>query len=367
MNDPDTIRVQVAKYPDRPNLVLRYIDPTSGKQKTKSAGTTDEVTAIGAAAVWQDELQHGRYQAPSKLTWAQFRKRYETEKVATLAAGTGEAVRGAFAHLERVLNPDRITKITTAALSRLAAELRKETPRCKDGLSEASIARDLRQIKAALRWGERMGLIVKAPRVEIPRIKGRSLARSRAVTTEEYERLLVAVPKVRPRDSAAWVRLLEAAWLSGLRLRELLSLSWDMDAALSLDLSYQRPVLRIRSDGQKSGRDETIPLAPDFGQWLLRTPEPERVGLVYPMLNRAGKPMRPSEVGRVVGEIGRKAGVVTNKTARPPCDDARPEKGLCIEVGPEGVPERPEAADETRERSHDRSLLHRTGRRGSVR
>ena len=160
-----------------------------------------------------------------------------------------------------------------------------------------------------------MGLLAKAPRVEIPRIKGWSVARARAVTMEEYERMLAVVPKVRPKDADQWLRLLRVAWLSGLRLRELLSLSWDTDAALSVDVSYKRPVLRIRGDGQKSGRDETIPLAPDFGQWLMATPEQQRVGLVCPVVNYLGKPMRPGEVGKVVSAIGRKAGVVTNKAA----------------------------------------------------
>ena len=38
----DEIRVTVCRYPDRANLVLRYVDPMSGQQKTKSAGTADE-------------------------------------------------------------------------------------------------------------------------------------------------------------------------------------------------------------------------------------------------------------------------------------------------------------------------------------
>ena len=56
----DEIKVTVCRYPDRANLVLRYVDPLSGKQRTKSAGTSDEATAIGKAAVWQDELTTGR-------------------------------------------------------------------------------------------------------------------------------------------------------------------------------------------------------------------------------------------------------------------------------------------------------------------
>ncbi len=36
------IKVTVIRYPDRANLVLCYIDPVSGKRKTKSAGQSNE-------------------------------------------------------------------------------------------------------------------------------------------------------------------------------------------------------------------------------------------------------------------------------------------------------------------------------------
>ena len=61
----EEIKVTVCKYPDRPNLVLRYIDPLTGKQKTKSAGTSDEGEAIKAAGKWEDELRTGRYRRPA--------------------------------------------------------------------------------------------------------------------------------------------------------------------------------------------------------------------------------------------------------------------------------------------------------------
>ena len=84
----EEIKVTVCRYPDRENLVLRFIDPVTGRQKTKSAGTADEAKAIGAAAVWQDELRTGRYQAASKLSWADFRKRFESEKLPALSPKT---------------------------------------------------------------------------------------------------------------------------------------------------------------------------------------------------------------------------------------------------------------------------------------
>jgi hypothetical protein len=54
------IKVHVCKYPDRANLMLRYRDPYTGRHVCKTAGTASEKEAIGAAAVWQDELRSGR-------------------------------------------------------------------------------------------------------------------------------------------------------------------------------------------------------------------------------------------------------------------------------------------------------------------
>ncbi len=99
----DEIHVTVASYGDGRNLMMVYFDPTTGKKVAKSSGTTDRKTAIGKAAVWEDELNSGRYQAPSRLTWAEFRKRYEAEKLATLAERTQNTAKSALNHIERVL------------------------------------------------------------------------------------------------------------------------------------------------------------------------------------------------------------------------------------------------------------------------
>ena len=111
---------------------------------------------------------------------------------------------------------------------------------------------------------------------------------------------------------ARWQRLLTGLWLSGLRLGEALRLSWDWEAGFSVDTTGKYPVFRIRSDSQKSGRDEVAPMTPDFAEWLLQTPEAERVGLVFPIPSMKAPGMAPHNVSRTVAEIGRKAGVVTD-------------------------------------------------------
>ncbi len=96
------IKVTVVKLPDRDNLMLRYIDPMTGKQKHKSAGTTNRKEAAKAAGKWEAELREGRYQAPLKMTWAAFRERYEDEVLSSLAPTTDEKVSAVFNKLEEI-------------------------------------------------------------------------------------------------------------------------------------------------------------------------------------------------------------------------------------------------------------------------
>ena len=146
-------------------------------------------------------MNTGRYMTPSKMTWAEFRKRYEEEKLATLADRTVETAVSALNHLERVLNPDRLSKLTAATMSRFQAKLRAE------GMTDVTIASHLRHIKAALSWAESLGLLAKAPKITMPkRAKGQKLMRGRPVTVEEYERMLMAIPKARPHDPEQWDR-----------------------------------------------------------------------------------------------------------------------------------------------------------------
>ena len=127
--------------------------------------------------MWQDELNTGRYQAPSRLTWAEFRKRHTAERLSAMPESTQTAYRVALDHLQRLIDPDRLAKLTPQVMSRFQAEARKE------GMKATTLARHLRHIKAALRWGERQGLLAKAPAIEMPKLaKGQSLAKHRPVT-----------------------------------------------------------------------------------------------------------------------------------------------------------------------------------------
>ena len=96
-------------------------------------------------------------------------------------------------------------------------------------------------------------MLPAVPKVNMPKgAKGRKM-KGGAVVGEQFDRMLSAVPKVRPTDAAEWARYLTGLWLSGLRLEESVILSWDDDAPFAVDLSGRRPAFRIRGEAQKSG------------------------------------------------------------------------------------------------------------------
>jgi integrase len=278
----------------------------------------------------QAELNSGRYATPTRITWAEFRQRYEGEKLRGLARKTQATARSALNHVERVLNPDRLAKLTPTTMSRMQAELRKpytvtteatkkgkRTTKkvTKPGMTDVTLACTLRHLRAALAWAVSMGMMPKAPELHPPRkAKGQTMMRGRPITAEEFDRMLAAVPRVRPADASTWLHYLTGLWLSGLRLEESLVLSWDQDEPFSVDLTGRRPALRIYAEAQKAHRDEMLPLTPDFAQWLLQTPEAERHGRVFKVNSlQTGKPIAPGRVGRLVSKFGKAAGVVVNK------------------------------------------------------
>ena len=302
----DEITVKVHSYgQDRP-LSLVYFDPVSGKKKAKSSGTTDWREAERLAGELEKELRAGRYVSPSRITWADFRKRFEQEHVATLAESSHDTYKAALNHLERVLNPDRLVKLTSSAMSEFRKRMRTgNKEKGWEPMKETRLDTVCRHIKAALHWAESMGLLAKAPKIQAGSPK---TARARAVTGEEFERMLQAVSEVRPNDPQVWTNFITGLWLSGLRLGEAVCLSWDPDAEFSVDLSGRRPRFRIYSEAQKSRRDETLPMTPDFAGWLLSAfPNEQREGLVF----KVG--VKRNEAGVIVSLIGKKAGVVTNK------------------------------------------------------
>ena len=303
--DETSFKVIVVKACDRRNLVLRYVDPVTGKHVTKSAETSNRRKAERAAARWEAELREGRFRPAVKISWDEFRERYEQEYLPGLADGTFGKIQALFNLIERVLRPRRLSDVTSSAISKLQAEMRKSQ-------QEATIKSNLAHLKAALRWAVRMDLLVAAPVIEKPpRSRNNIVMKGRPITAAEFDRMLRGTPEIVGEAAAAdWRRLLQGLWLSGLRLSEALNLSWTDDDLLRVDLTHEFPLLHIPAALEKGNQDRLLPITPDFGAFLLETPPERRTGHVFHARGRRiSRPVDVNWAGRMISAIGKAADV----------------------------------------------------------
>ncbi len=310
----DEIKVYVIDK-GRKYLYLRYVDPMTNKPVEKSAKTSKHKEALLAAGVWQDELRSGRYQKPSKMAWADFREYYSANALPGLSVRTQQTYESSLNVFEEHSQPAKLADVTTARITAFVTSLREGFA------SEATIAHHLRHLKASMRWAHRQGILTTLPQFTMPkRAKGAKLMRGRAVTTEEFERMLKAVPKIVENVAAkSWRFYLRGLWLSGLRLSESLTLRWDYSPdAIVVDYSHRRPMLRIPAEVEKGNQDRLWPLTPDFAALLESVSEADRRGRVFKLLAANGQPFHaiPCEVSRVVTAIGKSAGVVVDERTK---------------------------------------------------
>jgi integrase len=99
----------------------------------------------------------------------------------------------------------------------------------------------------------------------------------RPITGEAFDRMMKASPDASVR------RLLPGLWLSGLRLREALNLTWDeWSDVIRVHVDADNDVcLMIDGDNQKNGQSQLYPVIDYFPEFRLATPENERSGWVF--------------------------------------------------------------------------------------
>lgn len=303
------IHVLIRSRPDRNNLQLYYVNPLTGKEKSRSAKTADRAKANRAAARWEEELASGL--DPTKANWTDFRNRFEAEHLAQLAFRTRGGYSTALTHFENLVGkPMDLMAINASVVSRFASLMRAEK------IGEQSIATYLTHLRAALRWAASIGMIPYAPTIKLPKLGKRKLNRGRPLTAKEFQAMVDAVPGVVGKEFAAeWVRALRGAWLCGLRLGEVFRLSWD-SAPARVDLDSGRfPRIIWFIEGQKARRDDVVPMTPDFADFLRETPAASRKGRVFnPKL--ATRRVTSRYAGKVISAIGVAAQVLVNEKGK---------------------------------------------------
>ena len=310
----EEVHVVVRRVRGRPNYMLRWRDPITGRRRTQTTpiacgNKRNRAEAERLAAEKQAELNSGII-GSNKMRWDRFRELFEAQKASGSAAGTRDKNRTVFNRIEKELSPRYLRDLTEARLSHFAMVLRL------DRLSEETIKSYLGQLKAALNWAVEQKLLARLPTFpKVQRVKkgGAKPMKGRPITTEEFERILAAVEGVVGAEHAAeWIWYLRGLWASGLRLSESLDLRWDDDGRIQPRFAEGRlPVLVIPGELEKGFRDREHPMAPEFATLLEEVPPERRRGFVFRLNGRghAGTRLLPRAVSEIVSEIGEAAGV----------------------------------------------------------
>lgn len=323
----DSITVHVYDA-GRKFLYMYYDDPISGKREKKSTGQITRKDANKVAGKWETELNAGTYHRPVKLSWADFQTRYEDEVFPHLSPSTRSMRSAVFSLLTEYFAPITAGHVaTTRMMSEFQTQLRTrgKKPRTKKGkqksadlkpaarepYSEQSIRAYLGHLQPIWKWAKRQKFIRQIPEFEMPNIPTDDLMRGRAITGEEFDRMILAVDKVREADAEQWKRFLRGLYFSGLRLSEGLQLSWDDSEPFCVSTAGSVPQFRIYAEGQKRRKSQYVAMAPDFWDLIAQTPADDRRGRVLRLDNGSGQQTSTKQASRVISAIGRAAGIVT--------------------------------------------------------
>jgi integrase len=238
-----------------------WIDP-AGKRRCKScgAGERGRKAADRYRQKIQAELLTGTYEAASRQTWQQFRKHLDAKVLNRLSEGPSQtAAKVALKHFETEIKPVRMAAICTATIDEYITRRLKPDPDSGRVLSKATINKELRYIRAALRHAQRRGYIAKVPDIQFLKAPQKLPT---YVPPEHFALIYQSCGTAKwPNDvsnidaEAWWRGLIVMAYMTGWRIGALISLRWqdvDLDAQTALS----------RAADNKGKRDQLIPLHP---------------------------------------------------------------------------------------------------------
>jgi integrase len=291
------VTVWVQRFKDRPTLYLQWLDPETGQRKSKSAKTSEPDEAEDRRKDLEYELNHGKYQEPSKLDWARFRELYQEEYLPGLRPRSQEKYNTVLDVFEEIVNPSKLRSISERTISLFVKGMRERKNRGRIGLARFTIKNYLVALKTALSWALNQNLILSLPRfpkIRVPKKK------PQPIPTESFEKLLEKAP------DTLWRTYLLCGWWGGLRLSEAFELRWESSDTLPW-VDFERNRISLPAEFAKADKDQWIPLHPVLRQALAELPRTN--AKVFPFTKKDGRPLPRSAISHRVLAMAKKAGV----------------------------------------------------------
>jgi integrase len=262
---------QVAKHgTDKAPWCVGWRDP-AGKRRSETCGPgkAGRLLAAKRAEKIHAELITGAYDHPGKKTWKQFREEFEAKVLAVKGVRHREETKHAMDQFERVVNPGLMKAITSRTLADFTAKRSKERGLKKGSIvSVATINKELRHLRVAIRRAHKWGYLTKLPDFEFIR-EPKKLATY--VTPDHFAAIYAACdaakfPTAQPYNAGDWWRgLLVTAYMTGWRISALLAIRRE-------DVDFEAGTVLTRAEDNKGKRDQRIPLHPLAIEHLRQVP-----------------------------------------------------------------------------------------------
>lgn len=252
-------KVEILLHPNgkSPFFYVRYWIPRPGKkgwqEKWKSTRTTVRREAEAFRRKIERELGDGK-RLSIEMPWTEFVEEFIRAHSPRKPRTTIMAYRMCLNAFTKTANPKNLGAVDVAMLEDFA------NARLDDKIAAATVNKDLRHLRAALRWAERREYISKSPNFKGVFVREEE-RKPVIIPVEDFLAMVAALrdPEiVLQRRPADWWRIfLYASYYLGLRRGELLGLTW---ARVSLEAGEVH-VVATTSKGRK---ERVVPLAAEM-------------------------------------------------------------------------------------------------------
>jgi integrase len=174
-----------------------------------------------------------------------------------------------------------------------------------------TISSRMADMRKFLRWCISAKLISKLPDFPTLQLPKGYKGKGRSITPKQFEQVIKAIPKIETDKSraTAYKNFLYGIYHTGLRIQNLLDLSWDERDPIHINFPDSgRPTFIVDHSVDKAKQNRVAPCTPQFAEFLTKTfPKSSRYGKVFKM------PVdHPDTIGDTIREIGIASGVKVN-------------------------------------------------------
>ncbi len=226
-----------------------------GQRFSKSLPTRKEADLF--AEEKQADVRIGQGDPPPNTTLAEFGKMYMSIRSDLTERSRQEHARTVKLLKERIGKERPVNKITPLDARRFIAWYRERSPKDQP-IAPATVNKLLRECRRIFREAVDCRLIRENP---FNGIRQEKVSRNEwhHVTPEDYRKLIEAAPSLR------WRGIIALAYCCGLRLSEILNLTWP-------DIDFEKEVVRVVAKRGKAGAEDWMPKDKDMR--ILPMPRP---------------------------------------------------------------------------------------------